>query len=44
MVWIESGDHSFTLRSLSAFVITETELMLIAAPAMMGLSRIPKKG
>ncbi len=28
----------------SAFAITETELRLIAAPAMIGLSRIPKKG
>jgi len=31
-------------RSLRAFAITETELKLIAAPAMIGLSRRPKNG
>lgn len=31
-------------RSRSAFVTTDTELMAIAAPAIIGLSRIPKKG
>ncbi len=30
--------------SLNAFAITETELKLIAAAAIMGLSKIPKKG
>jgi hypothetical protein len=36
--------HSFTLRSLRAFAMTETELKLMAAPAMMGLSSTPKNG
>ena len=36
--------HSFTLRNLSAFVITDTELKLMAAAAKMGLSSRPKKG
>jgi AraC-like DNA-binding protein len=31
-------------RRRSAFPITETELKLIAAPAIIGLSKIPKKG
>ncbi len=30
--------------SRSAFTITETELKLIAAPAIIGLSRMPKNG
>ena len=39
-------DHasSFTLRRRSALAITETELKLIAAPAMIGLRRIPNQG
>ena len=36
--------HSFSVRNLNAFAITETELRLIAAPAMMGLSSKPKNG
>lgn len=37
-------NHSFTLRSRSALMITETELKLIAAPATIGLSSTPKNG
>lgn len=37
-------DHSFTLRSLRALVMTETELKLMAAAAIMGLSSHPKNG
>ena len=33
-----------TLFSLSALPITDTELKLMAAAAIMGLSRMPKKG
>lgn len=40
----ELKNHSFTLRNRRALLITETELRLIAAPAMMGLSSNPKKG
>ena len=36
--------YSEILRKRSAFAITETELKLIAAPAIIGLRRIPKKG
>ena len=36
--------HSFALRSPSALAMTDTELKLIAAPAMMGLSSTPKNG
>ena len=36
--------YRFTLRSRSAFVMTDTELKLIAAAAIMGLSRMPKNG
>jgi hypothetical protein len=32
------GGHSLMLRSLRAFAITETELKLIAAAAIIGLS------
>jgi len=32
------------LRNRSAFVITETELKLIAAAAIIGLSKSPKNG
>ena len=38
------SDHSLTFRNRRALPITETELKLIAAPAMMGLSSKPKKG
>lgn len=37
-------DQSFTFRNRSEFVITDTELKLIAAAAMMGLSSHPKNG
>ena len=36
--------HTRTLRNRSAFPITETELKLIAAAAIIGLGRMPKKG
>ncbi len=36
--------YSFTLLSLSALMITDTELKLIAAAAKIGLSRIPNLG
>ncbi len=38
------ADHSSSFLSRSEFVMTETELKLIAAAARMGLSRIPKNG
>lgn len=34
----------FTWRSLKALAMTDTELKLMAVAAMMGLSKIPKKG
>jgi len=36
--------YSFTDRNRSAFAITETELKLIAAPAIIGLRRTPNSG
>ena len=36
--------QSLTDRNRSAFAITETELKLMAAPAIIGLSKSPKKG
>jgi hypothetical protein len=36
--------HNDTVRSLSAFPITLTDESAIAAAAMIGESRIPKKG
>src|SRR4029453_7248809 len=36
--------YSFTLRNRRAFAITETELKLIAAPAIIGLRSKPKNG
>jgi hypothetical protein len=36
--------HSFTVRKRKAFVITETELRLIAAAAKIGLNSSPKNG
>ena len=39
-----SWNHSFTFLNRSAFPTTLTELMLIAAPAMMGLKSRPKNG
>lgn len=37
-------DHSLALRSLRAFAMTETELRLIAAAAIIGESNRPKIG
>lgn len=37
-------NQSSSFRSRSAFAITETELRLMAAPAMIGLSRMPNHG
>jgi hypothetical protein len=37
-------NHNFIVRSRSAFVMTETELRLMAAPAIIGLSNTPKNG
>jgi len=37
-------NHSLTPRSRKALPMTETELRLIAAPAMIGLSSQPKNG
>ena len=37
-------NHSFTFLSRRALPMTETELRLIAAPAMIGLSNKPKNG
>ncbi len=39
-----SPNHSFVFRNRRALLMTETELKLIAAPAMMGLSSKPKNG
>lgn len=36
--------HRVTVRRRNALPMTRTELRLIAALAMMGLSRIPQKG
>ena len=36
--------HSFTLRSLRALLMTETELKVMAALAIIGLRRRPKTG
>ena len=38
------GFHSFARFNLNAFTITDTELKLIAAAAMMGESSSPKNG
>ena len=38
------GSHNFTFLNRSAFPITDTELKLIAALAIMGLKSKPKKG
>ena len=42
--WKAALPYSFTLRSRSALVITETLLKLMAAAAMIGLSSRPKPG
>jgi hypothetical protein len=36
--------QSWSARNRSAFAMTEMELKLIAAPAMIGLSTTPKTG
>lgn len=36
--------YSLTARNRNAFAITETELKLMAAPAIIGLRRIPNTG
>ena len=41
---VPTHGQSWTCRNRSEFVITETELKLIAAAATMGLSRRPKTG
>ncbi len=41
-IWLTTQRR--TLRSRSAFKITETELNVIAMLASIGLSKIPKKG
>jgi len=42
---IDVGNYpNSTLRKRKAFATTETELKLMAALAMMGLSKIPKNG
>ena len=42
--WQLGTVHAFTRRRRSAFPITETELKLIAAAAIMGLNSKPEKG
>ena len=41
---LRKSPYSFTVFRRSALPITETELKLMAAPAMIGLRRSPKKG
>jgi hypothetical protein len=41
---VSGGVYSFTFRNLSEFVITDTELKLIAAAARIGLSSSPNTG
>ena len=40
----QRSGYSLTDRSRNAFAITETELKLIAAPAIIGLRRMPNSG
>jgi hypothetical protein len=40
----QSLPYNLIRRSRNAFAITETELKLIAAPAIIGLRRMPKSG
>ena len=42
--WEDCGVQSLTLRNRSALLMTETELKLMAAPAIIGLRRVPVKG
>ena len=47
MVLIRHCKHYYTmvvLRNLNAFAITDTELKLMAKAAIIGESKIPKKG
>ena len=44
MRFAQRSGYSLTDRNRSAFAITETELKLIAAPAIIGLRRTPKNG
>ena len=41
---MEEASYSFTARRRSALAITETELRLMAAAAIIGLSSSPKHG
>ena len=41
---LEPQDYTFTFRNLNAFMITDTELKVIATLAMIGLKRMPKNG
>ncbi len=41
---VSQRNQIFTIRSRRALLMTETELRLIAAPAMTGLSSKPKNG
>ena len=43
-LYVSQLNHSFTFRSRKALPMTETELRLIAAPAMTGLSSRPTNG
>ena len=44
MPMLRHRGYSFTVRNRSALAITETELKLIAAPAIIGLRRMPNSG
>ena len=44
MRFAQRSGYSLTDRNRSAFAITETELKLIAAPAIIGLRRMPNSG
>jgi hypothetical protein len=41
---LERRGYRLTLRKRSALTMTDTELKLIATPAMTGLSNTPKNG
>ncbi len=44
MAETDCADHSLAFRNRSALPMTDTELKLMAAPAMMGLKSKPKNG
>ena len=44
VIWYDFRVHNLTLRSRSALAMTDTELKLIAAAAIMGLNSRPKNG